>query len=216
MAASFAEVTGEHPIDPAVEIVLFDLGGVLLEVGGVAPMRELSGIDTDEELWARWLGCRWVQQLEAGRCTPEEFAAGVVTDWELSVAPAEFLATFGAWVNQPFPGAPELVAEAGAAARIGCLSNTNAFQWEAHFGELPLIGAFEFRFLSFELGLVKPDPAIFEAVAAGLPAASERVLFLDDNAVNVEAATAYGFVARHVRGVGEARRALVETGVLPG
>jgi putative hydrolase of the HAD superfamily len=214
MRASFAEVSGEHPIESPVEIVLFDLGGVLLEVGGVGPMRELSGIDTDEELWARWLGCRWVQQLEAGRCTPDEFAAGVVADWELPVAPAEFLAAFGAWVNEPFPGATELVAETGEAARIGCLSNTNAFQWDAHFGALSLIDAFEFRFLSFELGLVKPDPALFEAVAAGLPATRDRVLFLDDNAINVEAASAHGFAARHVRGVGAARRALVETGVL--
>lgn len=216
MGASFAEVTSERPIQAPVEIVLFDLGGVLLEVGGVAPMRELSGIETDEELWARWLGCRWVQQLEAGRCTPDEFAAGVVSDWELAVAPAEFLATFGAWVNQPFAGAPELVAETGDAARIGCLSNTNAFQWEAHFGNLALIDAFEFRFLSFELGLVKPDPAIFEAVASGLPVSPDRVLFLDDNAVNVDAAEAYGFAARHVRGVAAARQALVDTGVLAG
>lgn len=214
MGASFAWVTGGRPIERSVEIVLFDLGGVLLEVGGVAPMRELSGIATDEELWARWLGCRWVQQLEAGRCTPDEFAAGVVSDWELAVTPPAFLATFGAWVNSPFPGAPELVAETGHAARIGCLSNTNAFQWDAHFGALPLIDAFEFRFLSFELGLVKPDPAIFAAVAAGLPAAPEQVLFLDDNAVNVAAAVDSGFAARHVRGVDEARRALVETGVL--
>ncbi len=216
MGTSFAEVAGEHPIEPPVEIVLFDLGGVLLEVGGVAPMRELSGIETDEELWARWLGCRWVQQLEAGRCTPDEFAAGVVADWELTVSPSDFLAAFGAWVNQPFPGAPELVAETGGVARLGCLSNTNAFQWDAHFGALPLMGAFEFRFLSFELGLVKPDPAIFAAVAAGLPVPAERVLFLDDNAVNVDAAAAHGFAARHVRGIGEARRALVDTGVLAG
>jgi FMN phosphatase YigB (HAD superfamily) len=216
MAASFAWVTDERPIEDAVEIVLFDLGGVLLEVAGVARMRALSGIETDEELWARWLGCRWVRQLEAGQCSADEFAAGVVADWELPVAPADFLATFGAWVNQPFPGATELVAETGGAARVGCLSNTNAFQWEAHFGALPFIGALEFRFLSFELGLVKPDPAIFEAVAAGLPASPERVLFLDDNLVNVKAAAASGFVARHVRGVGEARQALVETGVLAG
>ena len=214
MGASFAEVTGEHPIEASVEIVLFDLGGVLLEVGGVAPMRELSGIETDEELWARWLGCRWVQQLEAGRCTPDEFAAGVVDDWALAVTPADFLTTFGAWVNQPFPGASELVSETSGVARIGCLSNTNAFQWDAHFGDLALIDAFEFRFLSFELGLVKPDPAIFEAVAAGVPAPPERVLFLDDNAINVDAASAFGFAARQVRGVGEARQVLVETGVL--
>ena len=39
------------------------------------------------------------------------------------------------------------------------------------------------------------------------------MLFLDDNLVNVEAATA-GFVARHVRRLDGARDALVEAGVL--
>ena len=70
-----------------------------------------------------------------------------------------------------------------------------------------------------ELGLVKPDRAIFEAVAIRLPvpaAAVGRVLFLDDNLVNVEGARACGFVARHVRGVDEARRALEADGVLAG
>ena len=41
-----------------IEFVLFDLGGVLVDPGGVGPMRELSRIGTDEELWARWLSCR--------------------------------------------------------------------------------------------------------------------------------------------------------------
>jgi putative hydrolase of the HAD superfamily len=209
-------VNGEQPIPSPVDVVLFDLGGVLLEVGGVGPMRQLSGIDTDEELWARWLACPWVQRLEAGRCSPEDFAAGVVTDWDLPVSAEEFLTTFGAWVNQPMAGAAELVAATADSARIGCLSNTNAYQWDAHFGALPLIGAFEFRFLSFELGLVKPDPAIFGAVAARLPAQPARVLFLDDNAVNVESAVEFGFRAHLVRGVGEARRALVDAGVLAG
>src|SRR5271163_2913814 len=72
-APSIAGVTGRP-----VELVLFDLGGVLLDPGGVAPMRELTGIASDEDLWARWLSCRWVRRFEAGHCTPEEFAAGVV------------------------------------------------------------------------------------------------------------------------------------------
>ncbi len=98
----------------------------------------------------------------------------------------------------------------------GFLSNMNAFQWEANYEAIPLTEAFDFRFLSFELGLVKPDAAIFDAVAARLPVARDRVLFLDDNAVNVDAAEAAGFAARHVRGVGGARDALVSAGVLGG
>jgi hypothetical protein len=56
----------------------------------------------------------------------------------------------------------------------------------------PADQAFAYRFLSFELGLVKPDAAVFEAVAA-------------------EGA---GFAACHVRGITAAREALVSASVL--
>jgi FMN phosphatase YigB (HAD superfamily) len=200
--------------DHRIELVLFDLGGVLIQPGGVTSMRALSGIETDEALWTRWLGCRWVQRFEAGRCTPEEFAGGVVADWELDVEPAAFLEAFGGWPEPPFDGALELVQAVQATVPAGFLSNMNAFQWTANYEGIPLTDAFAFRFLSFELGLVKPDAAVFEAVAARLPVPRHRVLFLDDNAVNVDAALATGFAARHVRGVQAAREALVETGVL--
>jgi putative hydrolase of the HAD superfamily len=209
-------VAVEDPLENSIDVVLFDLGGVLIQAGGVAPMRELCGIESEQELWARWLGCRWVQLLEAGRCSDEEFAGGVVADWELPVSPDDFLAAFASWEGVPYAGAAELVAETAAAVRVGCLSNTNALQWSAHYEILPITGSFEFRFLSFELGLVKPDRAIFETVAARLPVEPERVLFLDDNVVNVEGAADFGFRTRHVRGVDEARRALVDAGVLAG
>jgi glucose-1-phosphatase len=197
-----------------IDLVLFDLGGVLIRPGGVASMRALSGITSDEALWARWLSCPWVRRFEAGRCTPEEFAAGVVDDWELELEPAAFLQAFGGWPEPPFDGALELVEAVQATVPAGFLSNMNSFQWAGNYEGIPLTDAFAFRFLSFELGLVKPDAAIFEAVAARLPVPRHQVLFLDDNAVNVDAAAAAGFAARHVRGLSAAREALVETGVL--
>ena len=109
------------------------------------------------------------------------------------------------------------MAETRAAARIGCLSNTNAFQWAAHFGTFPLIGAFEFRFLSFELGLVKPDPAIFDG--RGGPAARRAATGCCSSTTTWSTSrppTAPASRSRHVRGVGEARRALVDAGVLAG
>jgi glucose-1-phosphatase len=197
-----------------IDLVLFDLGGVLIRPGGVAAMRALSGIDSDEALWTRWLACPWVQRFEAGRCSPEEFATGVVADWDLDLEPAAFLQAFGAWPEPPFDGALELVEAVQVTVPAGFLSNMNSFQWAANYEGIPLTDAFAFRFLSFELGLVKPDAAVFEAVAARLPVPRHQVLFLDDNAVNVDAAAAAGFGARHVRGVPSAREALVETGVL--
>ncbi len=177
-------------------------------------MRDLSGIESDEALWARWLSCPWVRRFEAGRCTPEAFAAGVVADWELELDPDAFLQEFGRWPEPPFPDALDLVSAVQQSVPAGFLSNMNAFQWAANYEAIPLTDAFAFRFLSFELGLVKPDAAIFDAVADRLPVPRGRVLFLDDNVMNVEAAAQAGFASSHVRGVEAARAALVEAGVL--
>jgi glucose-1-phosphatase len=208
-AFSIAAVTGDR-----IDLVLFDLGGVLIRPGGVASMRALSGIDSDEALWNRWLSCPWVRRFEAGECAPEEFAAGMVAEWELELQPAAFLDAFGRWPEPPFEGALQLVEEVQARVPAALLSNMNSFQWAANYEGIPLTEAFTFRFLSFELGLVKPDAAIFDAVAARLPVPRHRVLFLDDNAVNVEAAEGAGFAAAHVRGLDAARDALMAAGVL--
>jgi HAD superfamily hydrolase (TIGR01509 family) len=197
-----------------IDVVLFDLGGVLIDVGGVPPMREMSGIDSDEELWRRWLTCRWVRSFERGGCSAEDFAAGVVDDWKLSVEPAVFLDAFHKWPGGPLPGAEGLVERVRAVVPAGCLSNTNAMHWEHHFSKYPIYEQFDYRFLSFQLGIVKPDRELFDRVAELLPVAADRVLFLDDNAMNVEGATDAGFIARHTRGVDEARTALVAAGVL--
>ena len=126
----------------------------------------------------------------------------------------QFLEAFLRWPTGPFPGAPELLAAVQATVPIGCLSNTNTTHWEYQVSSWPLLTMFDYRFLSFELGQVKPDPALFETVADRLPVDRGRVLFLDDNAMNADAARSAGFLAEHVQGVDEARRALVVTGVL--
>jgi HAD superfamily hydrolase (TIGR01509 family) len=197
-----------------VDLVLFDLGGVLIEVPGVRAMLELTGIASEEELWRRWLTCRWVRRFESGGCSETEFAAGVVADWQLELSPAAFLEAFQNWPSGPLPGAAELVAQARASVATGCFSNTNALHWRNHIAAWPLAGLFDHRFLSFELGLLKPDTAAFARVAALLEVPAERVLFLDDNAMNVTGAAAAGFQAVRATGVDEARQRLAEAAVL--
>jgi putative hydrolase of the HAD superfamily len=201
--------------DRPFDVVLFDLGGVLIDFGGVTPMKELAGIDSDDELWSRWLTCRWVRSFERGDCSADDFAAGVVGDWGLSVEPGAFLAAFGSWPGGPLPGADELLQSVRRVVPAGCLSNTNTLHWQEQFARWPILDAFDFRFLSFELGAVKPVRILFVEVARLLPASPTRVLFLDDNLLNVEGARAAGFAATQVRGVAEARQALVDAGVLP-
>jgi putative hydrolase of the HAD superfamily len=193
---------------PAPEFVLFDLGGVLVELRGVTTMPEFAGIDDEQELWRRWLGCRWVRRLESGDCDPEAFAQDVVDDWHLAVGPEEFLAMFASWPVGPLVGAEDLVRRTAAEVPVGCLSNTNVLHWDGNAEHWPLMEVFAHRFLSHRMGEVKPDAVAFARVAEELALPTDRILLLDDNQVNVDGARAAGFQAERVLGVGEAHRVL--------
>lgn len=197
-----------------IDVVLFDLGGVLFDFGGLGAMKSLAAIDDDEELWRRWLGCRWVRSFERGDCAAEEFAAGVVREWRLPVAPDEFLDAFRSWLGGPFVGADDLVRQTQHVVPVGCLSNTNALHWWDHERRWRLLTAFDVRFLSFQMGCVKPDREIFDRVAEVLAVPPDRVLFLDDNAINVEGAADAGFHALRAVGVEGARAHLADLGIL--
>ncbi len=199
-----------------IDFVLFDLGGVLIELGGVGALQELAGVIGDDEVWFRWLASPWVRRFERGECSAAEFATGFVSEWGLDITPERFLDIFRRWPIGPYPGTTELLRETQRSVPIGCLSNTNALHWDYQFSHWPELGLFDLRFLSFELGMVKPDEAIFRAVADQLPVGRDRVLYLDDVAINSDAARAFGFRAAHVRGVDEARTVLLELGVLAG
>ena len=120
---------------------------------------------------------------------------------------------FRAWPKGLFDGAAALVSAIRARVKVGCLSNSNALHWDDQATRWGLGEMFDVTFLSHELGRLKPDRDVFEYVAAALGASAERIVFLDDVAMNVAAAQSLGFTAIQVRGVDEARSALVDLGL---
>ena len=56
---------------------------------------------------------------------------------------------------------------------------------------------FDVSCYSYDLGVAKPDPAFFTRAADRIGAAPETILFIDDNAPNVEAARSIGMPAEH-------------------
>ena len=198
------------PIPAArIDAILFDLGGVLIELAGVEQMLawcpDLAGID---ELWRRWLGSPAVRRYETGAATRTAFADEIIREFALPVSADTFLRAFASWPRALFPGARALLGELSPRYRLASASNTNEFHWERFRREWSLDAHFHHNFPSHEVGALKPDAEYFGHVidALGVPAA--RVLFVDDNAINVEAAASLGIVARRVAGVDGVRQAL--------
>jgi len=85
--------------------------------------------------------------------------------------------------------------------------NRAKYLWEV----LGLQRHFDGMHYSAELGAAKPDRLFYERAHHRLPVASPRdVLFLDDIAKNVEAATTFGWRARHYTKLDDLRMALIE------
>jgi putative hydrolase of the HAD superfamily len=197
------------------DVILFDLGGVLIELAGVDRMLELCNhAFSADELWMRWLASEGVRRFESGRSGPDAFGAAMLDEFGLSIAATQFLEEFTAWPKGVFPGSFELLEQLSTAYQLACLSNTNALHWPRVCDEMGLARHFEYTFASHLVGMLKPDIEIFQHVVEQLGCPPARILFLDDNQLNVASARAAGMVARRVAGLAEVRAALAELGVL--
>ena len=194
--------------------VLFDLGGVLVRLGGVEEFGDLIGEHREDEIWRVWLECPWVRRFERGRCTSEESARGMVERHGLEIGPAEFLDLFRRWPQGLLPEAEELVQSLRADLRRACLTNTNPLHWQEQRDGARIRSLFELSLTSHEIGHVKPDREIFEHTLRALGCAPPEVLFLDDNQINVDGALEVGLDAHRAVGTEDARRILSERGLL--
>jgi len=200
----------------ASQVILFDLGGVLVDVESVAALQRLLGRPLpQEEVWQRWLtASAWVSTFESGQCTPEAFAAGIVAEWGLTVTAGAFLDDFRYWPKRLFPGVREMLALLAPHYTLACLSNTNSVHWPHMRDTLGLSGLLHRYYLSHEIGHLKPAHAAFGHVLADLGCAPQGVVFLDDNQLNVDAALAVGLQAYRTVGIAEVQAALRSLGLL--
>jgi putative hydrolase of the HAD superfamily len=191
----------EHRIDA----VVFDFGGVLTTPVGSSTGRWLAdeGIveDSFRTTMREWLVGEValgspVHRLETGELAGPDFerelAARLVTSAGTPVTAAGLLTRMFSMM-QPDPAMLALIAELRAAGlRVGLLSNSWSNQYPDEVLALcdPVV-------ISGEVGLRKPDPAIFRLLLDRLDLPAERTAFVDDVPPNVAAAAELGIHAVH-------------------
>jgi putative hydrolase of the HAD superfamily len=196
------------------EVLLFDLGGVLVEYTGFTEIGALiSEAVTPEDLQQRWYSCG-AGAFETGDITPDEFASRLGSVLAFNVEPAVFLQHFASWSIGFYEGAAELLAELRPHYRLAALSNSNELHW-ARLVEQGVTAQFEPALASHELHLRKPDRAIYQEALRRLGVPAESVAFFDDTQVNVEAALEAGMRAHRVLGLDDLRACLIDNGYLP-
>lgn len=101
------------------------------------------------------------------------------------------------WLDNDFHPNTRLLGEVARLKRAGytqaILSNCDAHRADWLDGLVPKMEGIDRVFTSARLGHAKPDPAVFTAVLDALELMAGEVLFVDDDAGNVNAAASLGF-----------------------
>jgi glucose-1-phosphatase len=176
----------------------FDLGKVLVNFSTdqmVGQIGAVAGI-TVEETRAALFGNGLMRQHESGRISDREFyeafctATGRRPDFDALAAAASEIFELN------LPVLPLVAQLRQAGYRLGVLSNTCSTHWEYCRRRYRIVAeGFDVYALSFRIGAVKPEAAIFRAAAELAGVGPEEIFFVDDMAEHVAGARAAGFDA---------------------
>jgi 2-haloacid dehalogenase len=101
---------------------------------------------------------------------------------------------FADTLTGPVPGSADIVRDlAAAGVRLLGLTNWSAETFHHAVPAAPAIGLLEAVLVSGEVGLAKPDPAIFRLLATRFAVDPADAVFVDDSPANVAAAREVGF-----------------------
>jgi putative hydrolase of the HAD superfamily len=199
------------------DVILFDVGGVLLTNGWDHRERALTvghfGLNL-AEFEARH--AKPADAWERDLISMKEYLDAVVFYEPRSFSQDDFFAFMKTQSKVIPESGMGILAEIAASDRcmVGCLNNEARETNEYRFETFGLRKYFKVALSSCYLGLRKPDPAIYKRALDILGRPTERILFIDDREENVIPAAAAGMKTIRFEGAGKLRSELVELGVL--
>ncbi len=199
------------------DVILFDIGGVLLTNGW--DHRERATLVQQFHLDGAELEVHHAKAFEPwerGELTLDEYLDAVVFYKPRDFSREEFFASICAQSKNLTDGALCVLEELASSDKcmVGSLNNEARETHEYRVDKFGLRRYLKFTFTSCYMGLRKPDPNIYQRALGILGKSASRSLFIDDRLENVAAAAAVGMKAIRFTGADALRRDLQSLGVL--
>ena len=200
--------------DRKIKNIIFDWGGVLIDLDfegcskafqqlGVGDLKQLLTNADESNLFKEYeLGTISTTQFhdEVRRLTTAQGGQGVPAG---GLSDEEIDRVWNSMVKTVPTEKLELLAQLRREYNLYLLSNTIDLHWQYaaervfQYGTLRLKDFFQGIYLSHEMHLAKPNPAIFQQVLAQAGLNPEETLFIDDSEDNCKAAASVGLHTAH-------------------
>ena len=185
-----------------VRALLFDLGGVVIEIDFDRVLRHWEGISAlaFDELKAKFHFDAAYEQHERGEIDATAYFVYLRNLLQLDGSNEEIAAGWNSIFVSDLPEVLTTITRAREYFPTYAFTNTNPTHltaWQAGFPAI--FHGFDKVFISYELGLRKPERAAFDAIAADIDIAHEHILFFDDTHENIVGAKAAGLQTVYVQ-----------------
>jgi putative hydrolase of the HAD superfamily len=190
-----------------IDFLIFDLGNVIIDIDYDFSIRELKKILPNEKhyLTADFFPSSFHKDYEKGMISSDQFRNAVRELYQENFSNEQIDHIWNSLLKDIPQERIDLVRNLNQDFGTAVLSNTN----EIHilkFNEMlnaqtsinGLSEMFDRVFLSHEMGLAKPDEAIYKAVINEIQVEPNRVLFFDDLLANLEGAKRVGLQTFHI------------------
>ena len=183
-----------------ISTLIFDLGGVIVDLDlakCIQNFKEL-GLENIEQYLSNFGQKDFFMQFEKGQIGIPAFRNEIRKLAGTELSDAQIDKAWCSFLTQIPVEKLHLLSELKKKYRLLLLSNTNPLHIEtAVAAEFSKTGKtmqdfFDKCYLSYEMGMVKPDVEIFEALLADAQLKAEECLFLDDGKKNIDTAAALG------------------------
>src|SRR5580704_5211383 len=185
------------PISLAGQTVIFDYGEVISLTPSAADRDVIAGLAGAERdsgpFWQAYFAHR--DGLDQGRAGVAAYWQAIAGDmgasWDDARVHELWAADFRSWLSIN-PGTIEVLADLKAGGtRLALLSNAGP-DFGSYFRHGPLGDFFAACYVSGELGLLKPDPGIYQHVLDDLGISAASAVFIDNREANIRGAQALG------------------------
>ena len=178
-----------------IKALLFDLGGVVLEVDFKNVFKSWASMSTldENEIKSRFKMDEHYQQHEKGQIEAPVFFEHLRHSLQLTATDDEMTSGWNDIFGNEMTANLDAIDVVRNKLPTYGFSNTNRthqIYWEHHYPRIP--NTFEKLFVSSEIGLRKPDAEAFEFILKELSLKPDELLFFDDTLENIEGAKRLG------------------------
>ena len=188
-----------------VKAIAFDIGGVLIELDldrCIHAFRDILGFERITELLDPSHQKGIYGEMEAGRLGADHFRELILAESRPGCTKADVDRAMAALLVGMPEATVRVVKDLQTRYPLYLLSNNNPISMARTYAIFRENGiepktAFKGEFISWEMQLMKPSQACYREVIRRIGLPAREILFVDDNANNVEAAREAGLQARY-------------------